>query len=89
MISEADITAAIGQLSNLFVSLKFKQLAAIRRIEGQPWTDVKYDAKHAGVVQSMLKILRMAALMKYIMQYPRMHKSNITMTQKTRYSIGY
>ena len=56
---------------------------------GKSWLDIKYDAKHADTVMSMLKILRMAALMKYIMQYPRLLNSRINLRQRTRYSIRY
>lgn len=43
------------------------------------WDDVRYDTnKRADFVNSMLKLLRMAALLKYIMQYPELSKSKPT-----------
>ena len=46
------------------------------------WDEVKYDSKwRADFVNSMLKLLRMAALLKYIMQYPELSKSSGLLTQ--------
>ena len=77
---QGDALHIIQELTELFANLKFKQ-QLLRR--GMPltttWDDVRYDTnKRADFVNSMLKLLRMAALLKYIMQYPELSKSKPT-----------
>ena len=74
---QGDALHIIQELTELFANLKFKQ-QLLRR--GMPltttWDEVKYDPnRRADFVNSMLKLLRMAALLKYIMQYPELSKS--------------
>lgn len=61
-----------GEITNLIVSLKFRQLLAREKLNESIVTWETLDSSPRGdrVRHAVLKLLRMAALMKYIMDYP-------------------
>ena len=76
MIDEQKATLGLKHMTLLFTNLKYRQLLQRKQLaHDHPWDDLKYDAQHTDVVNSLMKLLRMAALMKYITQYTRLSKS--------------
>jgi hypothetical protein len=76
MIDEQLATVSLKTMTVLFANLKFRQQLLLKQLPlDTPWDDLKYNPAHSDVVTSLLKLLRMAALMKYITQYTRLSKS--------------
>ncbi len=80
---EKDVTQIFDQITNLFAQLKFRQ-QLVRR--GLPldtvWPDAYSTSEMQNVRHSMVKLLRMAALMKYIMQYHMLSTGMSTVTSE-------
>ena len=80
-----DYQAILHELTELFANLKFRQ-QLIRR--GLPltttWDEVKYNPVHReDFVNSVLKILRVAATLKYTLLYPECSKSMLILFRQT------
>lgn len=60
----------------MFANLKLKQLLIRKKIPLETtWYDIKDDSRNADLINSLLRLLRIAAFMKYMMMYPKMNKS--------------
>ena len=78
VVLEKEVVSIFRETTKLFVGLKYRQCLRRRNLDPSTitWDDIRYDQKYQDVLSTLATILRMAAFMEYVMQYPKVHKSS-------------
>ena len=68
-----------GEVTNLMVSMKFRQLLLREKFDESQvtWENLDRSDKGNKIRSYMLRFLRTAALMRYIMEYPKIKSQRI------------
>ena len=84
VVLEKEVVAIFRETTKLFVGLKYRQCLRRRNLDPSTvsWDDIRYDQKYQDVLATLATILRMAAFMEYTMQYPKVHKSRLSLTSQ-------
>lgn len=80
---EKDVTVVFDELVKLFIQMKFRQQLSRRKLPSDTkWSTSGASSELQAVRHSILKLLRMAAVTKYIMQYHRLSQGSPPVTRQ-------